>query len=351
MKKTLLFFAAAIFALNTTAFAQHKPTGEKRTDTKVENTKTESTALVDSNFVDVVTMQDGARYMGKIITLDAETLTIQLLNDTKQLALKRVMVSSIESLDAATAKLGMSNQFGHSLLINNTGLMLQKGKGTYQTLDFLSHRFNYAASNNVELTLGIDLIFLTGQVKFGGQLAKNVNASITLGGAIPFTGSSSITTNPNGSSVRSSTGGFLSASSAITFGSSNSFLNLGGGAVGIVGGNVFNPTGVSASPDASTWLPYFHLGGFHRVNQNWSMMTDNTLIIFPTNINGATARPLFVPTFGARYFAGKKTALDFGLTYYGITSSYQNIYNYTTPQTTTYTTYVVLPYLGIKTFL
>ncbi len=353
MKSIFLLFVASFFALNT-AFAQHKSVGGKQAAAKSVNDNTVS--MDSSGTLDVVTMHDGKRWIGKILSLDAQTLTIQVSGEAKPMELSRLMVAGIETTDTESVKFGLTNSFAPSLLVNNTGFMIAKGKGVYQTLDFVSHHFDYGVSNNVTITAGVDLFYFTGQIKFGGKIAKNANASLTVGGAVPLIGSLTTTTSPNGTSTASGSGvSITSAVAALTFGSSNSFLNVGGGVAGIFNTtNVYNSSGTTTPVNNSLFIPVVHFGGFHRLSQSWSIMSDNTIVVFNTNPNsvGYAQLPLFVPTLGARYFAGKKTALDFGLTRFGFTSSYSsNPYGGSPNTVTTITSYIILPYFALKATL
>jgi hypothetical protein len=332
MKKTLnLVFAIfiAISALISAASAQHKAMPERR-----------ASPATDTAAMQLVTMTDGTKLTGRILSMDTESVTIKVNGIEKPVTLNRKMINSIQT--TVETEFDAEHRGAVGLLSTQTAFMIKKGHGVYENVDVIvANHVDFGISDNVSVGMGFDFLFVRGQLKVGGKIAKNIHAAFNISAA---TTPAFTTSTYNGYTQNSTGNWFANGQGLFTFGNPDRFFNAGIGVALLGSGNA------NASQSSTISIT---LGGFTRINNHWGFMSDN--IIFPgqtTTGNGYTINTsAFIGTAGARYL-GRNASFDFGLSAISTATKNSNSYNGNpySSQATSSTYTLILPYLGMKAY-
>jgi hypothetical protein len=239
--------------------------------------------VADSAHLQIVTLRDGSKLIGRITAVGTDTVTFE--SGVGTLALPTVNVSRVQEIAASSMKDGeywFPNPNSTRLFFAPSGRMLGRGEGYVSDYEVFFPGFAVGVTDNFSIGGGMSL-FPAGvdeQVyyftpKIGGEVARNVNVAV---GALILGGTGT-----------SSTAGIVYGVG--TFGPPDASITAGLG-YGFAGGTISrNPVGM--------------LGGEWRVSQRIGLVTENYLIPNTENIN-----PLY--SYGVRLM-GEKLTVDLAL--------------------------------------
>jgi hypothetical protein len=239
--------------------------------------------VADSAHMQIVTLRDGSRLIGRITAVGADTVTFE--SGVGTLALPVVNLNRVQEIPASSMRDGdywFPNPNSTRLFFAPSGRMLARGEGYVSDYEVFFPGFAVGVTDNVSLGGGMSL-FPAGvdqQVyyftpKVGGEVAKNVNLAV---GALIL-----------GGLGQSSTAGIVYGVG--TLGPPDASITAGLG-YGFAGGTIAkNPVAM--------------LGGEWRVSQRIGLVTENYIIPNTEYIN-----PLY--SYGVRLM-GEKLTVDLAL--------------------------------------
>ncbi len=257
----------------------------------------------DSAHLQIVTLTDGSTIFGRIVTVNADTVSFQTGAGTMQLSVKAIRdIRQISAEDVREGDYWFPNPNSTRLFFAPTGQQLKQGEGYVSDYELFFPGAAYGVTDNISIGGGISLFpaSLSDQVyyvtpKIGFSLSDNVPASasdqiyyvtpkigfspsdkVHLAGGVLFAGT-------NGG-----TGGIYYGVG--TFGDGNGSVTVGGG-YGFAGGKIQSkPVGM--------------LGAEYRISRRLGVVTENYLL--PVADNNV------LYSFGFR-FMGEKLTTDLAL--------------------------------------
>ncbi len=264
--KNLFILSVCLLTFNTLTFAQDR------------------SAFHESDTLYLVETQDGNEFIGRILEMTKDEVTMEL-EDKTRVKFSQNYIVRIEKVKRKRDQRWYEGVHTTGYFIANSGYGLPKGESYYKNVWVLYNEFNYGFTKNLSMSAGMVPLFLfagaptpvwvTPRVTF--PLAKdvvNVGAGATIGGIIG-----------EGSAF------FTMVFGNVTFGPRNKNLSVGVGYFAIG-----NDTGAG---------PAFNLNGLLQVSKNTFLMMENYIFIS----EGAGA---VFSILGGRTMI-KKVALDYGL--------------------------------------
>jgi hypothetical protein len=234
----------------------------------------------DSAHLQVVTLSDGSRIFGRIVSVTADTVTFQTGAGTMQLSAAAIReIKEFPASDLHEGEYWFPNPNSTRLFFAPSGQMLKKGEGYFSDYLLVFPGMAYGVTDNFTLGGGISLLpakaedqiyYLTPKIGFSVTDKVHLAAGMLLAG------------------TQGGTGGVYYGVG--TFGDGNASVTLGGG-YGFAGGKIQQkPVGMA--------------GAELRVSQRVGIVTENYLL--PTADNNV------LYSFGLR-FMGENITTDLAL--------------------------------------
>jgi hypothetical protein len=241
----------------------------------------DKTAIGDSTRIQILTLKDGSTIFGRIVAIDADTVTLQIRGaGTIKLAAGAIReIKEIASADIHEGSYWFPNPNSTRLFFAPTGQMLKKGEGYVSDYEVFFPGMAVGVTDNITLGGGISLLPAAAEDQIY-YLTPKVGVSVTdkvhLAAGVLFAG------------AKGGTGGVYYGVG--TFGDGNASVTLGGG-YGFAGGKIESkPVGM--------------LGAELRLSKRIGIVTENYLL--PVTENNV------LYSFGFR-FMGEKLTTDLAL--------------------------------------
>ena len=234
----------------------------------------------DSAHLQIVTLTDGSTIFGRIVSVNADTVSFQTGAGTMQLSVKAIRdVRQISTEDVREGDYWFPNPNSTRLFFAPTGQQLKQGEGYFSDYELFFPGVAIGVTDNISIGGGISLIpaSASDQIyyvtpKIGFSPSDNVH----LAGGVLFAG------------TKGGTGGIYYGVG--TFGDGNGSVTVGGG-YGFAGGKIQSkPVGM--------------LGAEYRISRRLGIVTENYLL--PVADNNV------LYSFGFR-FMGEKLTTDLAL--------------------------------------
>ena len=230
---------------------------------------------------------DGNEYIGKIISRDAEGISLQTATigtiNIKNANIKRITV--ISDVKIYEGRYWLDNPQSSKYFLAPNGYGLKKGEGYYQNVWIFFNQFTYGITNYFSVGVGIVPLFLFS----GTSTPVWINPKLS----IP------VVKNKFNLGV-----GVLAGTVIGEDGGSFGVL-YGTGTLGSRDRNISVGLGWGFAGDELSQTPTITLAGMYRTGPRWYLLTENYLI-------GLEDEPLAIISFGARYVT-RKLGVDFGL--------------------------------------
>ncbi|MEN8137519.1 MAG: hypothetical protein ABFR62_03725 [Bacteroidota bacterium] len=225
----------------------------------------------------IITMNDGEEYVGRIISRDSSKVVVK--TDNAEIILSHMDIKSIEDYEYY-GKFKFPNLHDTRYFFAPTAIPIKKGNGYYQNMEVLLNFFNYGITKNISIGGGFEFISLVNGnpiIFFTPKVGFRLTEKIHAGGGVFF------------GTMITEEGSFTLPYAVTTFGSSESNFSVGGG-IGLTGGTSGDPA--------------IMFSGTHRVSNYIALLTENYLI---TGENG-----IYIGIHGIRIIA-RKNAFDIGI--------------------------------------
>jgi hypothetical protein len=234
----------------------------------------------DSAHTQIVTLKDGSTIHGRIIAVNADTVTFQSQAGNIQLSAGAIRaIKEIEIADMREGEYWFPNPNSTRLFFAPTGQMLKKGEGYFSDYELFFPGIAYGLTDNVTIGGGVSLFpagiedqvyYLTPKIGFSVSDKVHLATGLLLAG------------------TQGETGGIYYG--VATLGDGNASLTMGGG-YGFAGGKIESkPVGM--------------IGGEYRIARRVGIVTENYLLpVSDDNI---------LYSFGLR-FLGEKITTDLAL--------------------------------------
>jgi hypothetical protein len=247
---------------------------------QVTNDMRSRMTVPDSAHLQIVTLRDGSRIFGRIVTASADTVVFQTAAGSMQLAVGAMRdIKEIPSSDLREGSYWFPNPNSTRLFFAPSGQMLKQGEGYVSDYELFFPGIAYGVTDNISIGGGFSLIPAAVEDQayyFTPKIGFSATDKVHLAAGVLFAGS------------RAGTGGVYYGVG--TFGDGNASVTLGGG-YGFAGGKIERkPVGM--------------LGAELRVSQRIAMVTENYLL--PVSQNNV------LYSFGLR-FMGEKITTDLAL--------------------------------------
>jgi hypothetical protein len=255
--------------------------------------------LSDTTQVHQLNMKDGAVLYGRLISFGAESWVFEHNHERLTFGIKTIESVEVSGDKSNKRYIGQDDKPSCSqvLSLNSTAFPLKKREFYYHSTYGLYHNFEMGLGKGFSVGLGLLVpIIPSVTLKYSHKITKNFNAGLSNNFLVAGLGTSKLD---------------------FTLGTPDMFLNFGGGIV--YGKGVL-------MPHKWGYMQYYHLGGSIKLHRNWSLITDNSFIYRPNEIE------TFLPSLIARRLF-KRGHLDFGVLAFNIPIG-------------TYMAVIPLPYLG-----
>jgi hypothetical protein len=234
----------------------------------------------DSSHLQIVTLTDGSTIFGRIVTVSADTVSLQTGAGTMQLSVKAIRdVRLISTDDVREGEYWFPNPNSTRLFFAPTGQQLKQGEGYFSDYELVFPGVAFGVTDNISIGGGISLIPGSGsdQIYYvTPKIGFSPSDKVHLATGVLFAGTSG------------GTGGIYYGVG--TFGDGNASVTVGGG-YGFAGGKIQSkPVGM--------------LGGEYRIGRRLAVVTENYLL--PVSENS------LLYSFGFR-FLGEKLTTDLAL--------------------------------------
>jgi uncharacterized membrane protein len=234
----------------------------------------------DSVHMQIVTLRDGSMIFGRIVSVNADTLTFQTGAGSMQLAAGGIRgIKEIPTSDLREGSYWFPNPNSTRLFFAPTGQMLKQGEGYVSDYEVFFPGIAYGLTDNISIGGGVSLIPASASDQayyFTPKVGFSVTEKVHLAAGVLFAG------------TKGGTGGVYYAVG--TLGDGNGSVTLGGG-YGFAGGKIERkPVGM--------------LGAEKRVSRRISIVTENYLL----PVSGSNV----LYSFGLR-FMGEKMTTDLAL--------------------------------------
>ena len=234
----------------------------------------------DSAHIQIVTLRDGSTIFGRILAVNADTVTFQTQAGNIQLSASAIReIKEIPAADLREGEYWFPNPNSTRLFFAPSGQMLKKGEGYFSDYELFFPGIAYGVTDNVTIGGGVSLFpaAVEDQVYYvTPKIGISVADKVHVAAGVLFAG------------TKGGTGGIYYGVG--TFGDGNASVTLGGG-YGFAGGKIeAKPVGM--------------IGGELRVSRRLGIVTENYLL--PVSDNN------FLYSFGLR-FMGEKLTTDLAL--------------------------------------
>lgn len=234
----------------------------------------------DSAHMQIVTLRDGSTIFGRIVAVNADTVTFQTGAGSMQLAAGAIReVKEIPASDMREGSYWFPNPNSTRLFFAPSGQMLKKGEGYVSDYELFFPGIAYGLTDNISIGGGVSLIPASASDQayyFTPKVGFSVTDKVHLAAGVLFAG------------TKGGTGGVYYAVG--TLGDGNGSVTLGGG-YGFAGGKIERkPVGM--------------LGAEKRISRRISIVTENYLLPVSTDN--------ILYSFGLR-FMGEKITTDLAL--------------------------------------
>jgi hypothetical protein len=236
-------------------------------------------AVPDSTHLQVVTLSDGSKIIGRIVSVTADTVTFQTRAGTMQLSAVAIReIKEFATTDLREGEYWFPNPNSTRLFFAPSGQMLKQGEGYFSDYLLVFPGMAYGVTDNFTIGGGISLLpakaedqiyYLTPKIGFSVTDKIHLAAGMLLAG------------------TQGGTGGVYYGVG--TFGDGNASVTLGGG-YGFAGGKIQQK-------------PVAMAGGELRVSQRVGIVTENYLLPTADNV---------LYSFGLR-FMGENITTDLAL--------------------------------------
>ena len=234
----------------------------------------------DSAHIQIVTLRDGSTIFGRILAVNADTVTFQTQAGNIQLSASAIReIKEIPAADLREGEYWFPNPNSTRLFFAPSGQMLKKGEGYFSDYELFFPGIAYGVTDNVTIGGGVSLFpaAVEDQVYYvTPKIGISVADKVHVAAGVLF------------ARTHGGTGGIYYGVG--TFGDGNASVTLGGG-YGFAGGKIeAKPVGM--------------IGGELRVSRRIGIVTENYLL--PVSDNN------FLYSFGLR-FMGEKLTTDLAL--------------------------------------
>ena len=234
----------------------------------------------DSAHIQIVTLRDGSTIFGRILAVNADTVTFQTQAGNIQLSASAIReIKEIPAADLRQGEYWFPNPNSTRLFFAPSGQMLKKGEGYFSDYELFFPGIAYGVTDNVTIGGGVSLFpaAVEDQVYYvTPKIGISVADKVHVAAGVLF------------ARTHGGTGGIYYGVG--TFGDGNASVTLGGG-YGFAGGKIeAKPVGM--------------IGGELRVSRRIGIVTENYLL--PVSDNN------FLYSFGLR-FMGEKLTTDLAL--------------------------------------
>ena len=234
----------------------------------------------DSAHIQIVTLRDGSTIFGRILAVNADTVTFQTQAGNIQLSASAIReIKEIPAVDLREGEYWFPNPNSTRLFFAPSGQMLKKGEGYFSDYELFFPGIAYGVTDNVTIGGGVSLFpaAVEDQVYYvTPKIGISVADKVHVAAGVLF------------ARTHGGTGGIYYGVG--TFGDGNASVTLGGG-YGFAGGKIeARPVGM--------------IGGELRVSRRIGIVTENYLL--PVSDNN------FLYSFGLR-FMGEKLTTDLAL--------------------------------------
>jgi hypothetical protein len=230
---------------------------------------------------------DGNEYVGKIISRDADGITLS----TAQLGTITIRTSdikkitAIDSIKIENGRNWLENPQAGRYFFAPSGYGLKKGEGYYQNVWIFFNQVSYGVTNYFSIGAGIVPLFLFA----GASTPVWINPKLS----IPVV------------KDKFNVGAGVLAGTIIGESNSNFGVLYGTGTIGTRDKNISIGAGWAYSSGGISKTPTLTLAGMIRTGPKWYLLTENYYL-------GLSDQPLVIFSAGARY-ASRKIGIDFGL--------------------------------------
>lgn len=237
-------------------------------------------AVPDSAHMQIVTLRDGSKIFGRIVTVSADSVAFQTESGSMQLAAGGIKeIKEIPTSDVRRGEYWFPNPNSSRLFFAPTGQMLKQGEGYVSDYELFFPGIAYGVTDNISIGGGFSLFPAAAEDQayyFTPKIGFSVADKVHLAAGVLFAG------------TRVGTGGVYYAVG--TLGDGDGSVTLGGG-YGFAGGKIQRkPVGM--------------LGAEKRISQRIAIVTENYLLpVSGDNI---------LYSFGLR-FMGEKITTDLAL--------------------------------------
>ena len=234
----------------------------------------------DSAHLQIVTLTDGSTIFGRIVSVNADTVSFQTGAGTMQLSVKAIRdVRQISTEDVREGDYWFPNPNSTRLFFAPTGQQLKQGEGYFSDYELFFPGVAIGVTDNISIGGGISLIpaSASDQIYYvTPKIGFSPSDKVHLAGGVLFAG------------TKGGTGGIYYGVG--TFGDGNGSVTVGGG-YGFAGGKIQSkPVGM--------------LGAEYRISRRLGIVTENYLL--PVADNNV------LYSFGFR-FMGEKLTTDLAL--------------------------------------
>ena len=249
-------------------------------DAQASNDVRATMTVPDSAHIQIVTLRDGSTIFGRILAVNADTVTFQTQAGNIQLSASAIReIKEIPAVDLREGEYWFPNPNSTRLFFAPSGQMLKKGEGYFSDYELFFPGIAYGVTDNVTIGGGVSLFpaAVEDQVYYvTPKIGISVADKVHVAAGVLF------------ARTHGGTGGIYYGVG--TFGDGNASVTLGGG-YGFAGGKIeAKPVGM--------------IGGELRVSRRIGIVTENYLL--PVSDNN------FLYSFGLR-FMGEKLTTDLAL--------------------------------------
>jgi len=249
-------------------------------DAQASNDVRATMTVPDSAHIQIVTLRDGSTIFGRILAVNADTVTFQTQAGNIQLSASAIReIKEIPAADLREGEYWFPNPNSTRLFFAPSGQMLKKGEGYFSDYELFFPGIAYGVTDNVTIGGGVSLFpaAVEDQVYYvTPKIGISVADKVHVAAGVLF------------ARTHGGTGGIYYGVG--TFGDGNASVTLGGG-YGFAGGKIeAKPVGM--------------IGGELRVSRRLGIVTENYLL--PVSDNN------FLYSFGLR-FMGEKLTTDLAL--------------------------------------
>lgn len=247
---------------------------------QVTNDMRSKMTVPDSAHMQIVTLRDGSTIFGRIVSVNADTVTFQTGAGSMQLAAGAIReIKEIPRADMREGSYWFPNPNSTRLFFAPTGQMLKKGEGYVSDYELFFPGIAYGLTDNISIGGGVSLIPASASDQayyFTPKIGFSVAEKVHLAAGVLFAG------------TKGGTGGVYYAVG--TLGDGNGSVTLGGG-YGFAGGKIERkPVGM--------------LGAEKRISRRIAIVTENYLL--------PVSNDNILYSFGLR-FMGEKITTDLAL--------------------------------------